>query len=105
MEKPIPKEISYANQFDIKIVWNNGHESVYPARDLRLACPCAMCVEELSGEKLLKPETVPQDVHPTHLGLVGRYAIDIKWSDQHQTGIYSFEYLRKICPCEKCQPK
>lgn len=102
-QKPIPKEISYVNQYDIKITWNDGHESIYPARELRLDCPCAKCIHEMTGEKILNPETVPQTIQPTNMSLVGRYAISITWSDGHQTGIYAYDYLRKICPCEKCK--
>lgn len=92
----IPDEIKRINDHDIQIVWKDGEESVYIARDLRLICPCAVCVEEMTGRKLLDPETVPEDVHPAKLELVGRYAIKIKWSDGHDTGIYTFERLRKM---------
>lgn len=99
---PIPKEITRANQYDVKIIWNDGHESIFPARPLRLACPCATCVEEMTGRALLHPEMVPQDVHPLGIQLVGRYGIQINWSDGHHTGIYAFQRLRELCPCPQC---
>lgn len=97
-----PEEISRANQHDVKIRWKDGHDSVYPARFLRLKCACASCVHEMTGQILLDPQSVRQDVHPLQISLVGRYAIQIDWSDGHRTGIYAFDRLRSICPCAVC---
>ncbi len=102
MTMPIPVEIGRANQHDVKIRWQDGHESVYPARELRLACPCAGCVDEVTGHIRIISANIPQNVYPVKVGLVGRYAISITWSDGHNTGIYGFNLLRKLCPC--CQP-
>ena len=96
---PVPVEIGRANQHDVKVVWQDGHVSVYPARALRLACPCAGCVDEMTGAVRVIATSVPQDVHPLKIDVVGRYAISITWSDGHNTGIYTFDYLRKQCPC------
>ena len=96
MQTPVPVEISRANQHDVKIRWQDGRESLYPARALRLACPCAACVDEVTGRPRLEPARVPQDVRPVKIEVVGRYAIAIHWSDGHNTGIYPFEYLRKL---------
>ena len=95
----VPVEIGRANQHDVKIRWPDGHESVYPARELRLQCPCAGCVDEVTGQVVVVTSSVPQDVHPLKIDLVGRYAITIPWSDGHHTGIYTFELLRAMCPC------
>ena len=100
--KPVPAEISRANLQDVQIQWRDGHESIYPARFLRLSCPCAACVEETTGEKILNPRQVPENVGPMALQLVGRYALQIQWSDGHSSGIYTFEFLRDLCPCELC---
>ena len=96
---PTPVEISRASEHDVKIRWQDGHESVYPARELRLACPCAGCVDAITGQVRVIATNVPQDVHPLKIDVVGRYAISIRWSDRHRTGIYAFEMLRKMCPC------
>lgn len=87
---------------EIGVVWDDGHESFYPAHDLRCACPCAGCVDEMTGRKTLRDESVPQDVRAARITPVGRYAITILWSDGHDTGIYSFETLRRLCPCGNC---
>ena len=102
-QTPIPSEIGRANQHDLKIVWADQHESVYPARELRLACPCAGCVDELTGVIRVIASSIPQDVHPLKVELVGRYGLTIHWSDGHHTGIYGFEMLRKLCPCCRSQ--
>lgn len=101
---PAPLEIGRSGAHDLKVIWGDGHVSVYPARALRLACPCAQCVDELSGERMLNPDTVRADVHPLKVGLVGRYAVHLAFSDGHGSGIYSFEKLRGLCPCAECRP-
>ncbi len=80
------------------IRWLDGHVTSYEPRYLRLHCPCAQCVEELSGRPLLDPASVPDDVYPLEIRYVGRYALAFIWSDGHSTGIYPFELLRELCP-------
>ena len=80
----------------LAITWADGHESRLDVRALRLACGCAHCVDEWTGEALLAPESVPADVAPRAIHSVGRYAIQIEWSDGHQSGIYPFERLRGL---------
>jgi DUF971 family protein len=98
---PVPVEIGRANEHDVRIRWQDGHQSVYPARALRLACPCAGCVDEVTGIVRVIATSVPANVHPLRIEPIGRYAIAIHWSDGHHTGIYAFELLRQRCPC--CQ--
>lgn len=97
----VPVEIARANVHDVLIRWKDGHESLYPARALRLVCPCATCVDETTGRRQIDPAAIPQDVHPAEISPVGGYAVAIQWSDGHRTGIYSFTKLRETCPC--CQ--
>ena len=86
---------------ELGIVWEDGHESYFPGHFLRCACPCATCVDEMSGKKLLRDGGVPEDVGVAKLEPTGNYGIRIVWSDGHSTGIYTFEHLRRICPCCK----
>lgn len=80
----------------ILIEWApDGGSERYPARALRLACPCAGCIDELSGRPLLDPSRVPADIRPTRLDLVGNYGVRVWWSDGHHAGIYTFEALRR----------
>jgi ATP-binding protein involved in chromosome partitioning len=87
----------------VRIEWTAGtHEGFFPARALRLSCPCAACVEEMTGRPVLDPATVPEDVRPLRVALVGAYGIRIAWSDGHGTGIFTFERLLASCPCPAC---
>lgn len=61
--------------------------------ELRLACRCAGCIDEVDGRKILKTETVPKDVHPTNIHAKGNYAVAIVWSDGHRSSIYPFERI------------
>lgn len=91
-----PLEIIKENDSEISIVWSDNKESLYQAPVLRRACPCASCVNEWTGEKILKPDSIPDGLTFTDLSLVGRYALNFNFSDGHNTGIFSFKYLRGI---------
>jgi ATP-binding protein involved in chromosome partitioning len=80
----------------LRIRWRDGQVTDLAPRTLRLACPCAGCVDELTGRRVLRPDDVPPDVHPMAIVHVGRYALRFDWSDGHTTGIYPFEYLRGL---------
>lgn len=80
----------------LSILWQDGQHHDHDVRDLRLACPCAGCVDETTGQRRLDPETVRQDVAPRVISSVGSYAISIAWNDGHSTGIYSFRFLRSL---------
>ncbi len=92
-----PQEIRQANANELEIRWGDGAIARFPVRPLRLACACAHCVDEWTGECQLDPSSVPHDIHPLKIEPVGRYAIRINWSDGHNTGIYSFKRLRELC--------
>ncbi len=98
----IPLEITRAGEADVRIRWSDDHESVYPARILRLQCSCALCVEEMSGHRIIRDHDVAPGVKPLKISLVGRYALHIQWSDAHNSGLYTFDYLRSLCPCKEC---
>ena len=91
-----PVEIRQSGERELAIRWADGRETIYDVRDLRLACACARCVDEWSGEQRLDPASVPADVKPLRIERVGRYAIQIEWSDGHASGIYPFERLRRL---------
>jgi DUF971 family protein len=91
-----PTQIIEESDREISIRWSDDAETVYDAVNLRRACPCASCVNEWTGEKMLKDENVPEDLNFSSIGVVGRYALNFNFSDGHNTGIYSFQYLRKL---------
>ena len=80
----------------LSVLWEDGRYDDLDVRDLRLACRCAACIEEMSGRPLLDPATIAADVAPRSITSVGNYAINIAWSDGHSTGIYAFGYLRGL---------
>jgi ATP-binding protein involved in chromosome partitioning len=84
----------------LRIRWKDGVVSEYVPRYLRLLCPCAGCVDEMTGVRTLIEERVDPDVYPTAIHYVGRYALQLIWSDGHSTGIYTFEYLRGLWDAE-----
>ena len=80
----------------LRILWEDGVETVHASRALRIRCPCAACVDEMTGRRILRPENVAADVYPTAIHYVGRYALQFVWSDGHDTGFFPFEYLRRL---------
>lgn len=92
-----PREISQESNTNLRITWADGCVCEYQAADLRRACPCAQCVDEWTGNRTLRPEAVSNEVEIVDLSIVGRYALNFRWSDRHETGIYSFKYLRDLC--------
>jgi DUF971 family protein len=101
----IPSRVKRVNAFQTDIAWNDGHFSSYPSWYLRENCPCASCVEELTGRRMILQGSIPSNLERTNVEPVGNYALSFSWSDGHGTGIYTFDFLRRICPCSQCLPE
>lgn len=102
-----PEHIAISKSKGISIDWKDGHASSYKLDYLREQCPCATCTGAHGTPPASKAESSPFQMYKPALKMVnvepvGNYAIRIIWSDGHSTGIYSFEHLRKICPCAEC---
>jgi DUF971 family protein len=85
-----------------EIDWGDGHKGKYPHELLRGYCPCAGCQGHEATVKFLPPsdnQLELEDIVP-----VGNYALSLKWFDGHDTGIYSYKYLRELCACDECRP-
>lgn len=80
--------------------WADGTEQRHTDRDLRLACQCAQCRDEITSARLLDPESVPLDLSITRIWSIGNYALGIAFSDGHDTGIYTFKALRAMTGVE-----
>jgi DUF971 family protein len=91
-----PTQIIEESDREVSITWSDASESKYSAAQLRRSCPCATCINEWTGEKILRAESVPDDLTFGHISIVGRYALNFHFSDGHDTGIFSFEYLRTL---------
>jgi DUF971 family protein len=99
----------------MQIEWKDGHNSVYTFKFLRDACPCALCEDERAktGRRPGEPERAAQGAllifKPTAKPLaaepVGKYALKFSWNDNHDLGIYSWAFLREVCPCGECAQK
>jgi DUF971 family protein len=92
-----PREIKQEDDFTVSILWGDERRCRFRAVDLRRACPCAQCVNEWTGERVLKPDSISESMAVKDFSVVGRYALNFRWSDGHETGIYSFRYLRELC--------
>jgi DUF971 family protein len=99
----IPSEIAPVENRAVRILWQDGHESIYPYVYLRENCGCAECIHEWTGEKLITKDRIPPDIRPVSVTAVGNYAVSIRFSDGHGTGVYSFDLLKRICPCTACR--
>ncbi len=88
-----------------EVTWNDGHFGSYPSWYLRENCPCASCVDEITGRRRLAPGSIPSTLERVNVEAVGNYALRFDWSDGHNTGIYTFDHLRSICPCPQCRPE
>lgn len=93
---PAPRDLQ-ANRTEriLRIVWGDREDQL-PFRFLRGECQCAQCVNEWTGARILDPATVPEDISIELMELVGAYAVRIHWSDGHQSGLYTWERLRKL---------
>src|SRR5205085_9072692 len=91
--KKNPNSISYHIKFD------DGIELNLTTIKLRDMCPCAMCKgEEILFQKYVPPQQIisPEGYQLENAKPVGNYAIQLFWKDGHNTGIYTWEYLKKI---------
>lgn len=98
----------------MEIDWQDGHSSRYAFAYLRDACPCATCDDEREaeqrdfGEPARPKNALPiyrDPARPEAVNPIGKYALQFMWNDGHATGIYSWEFLRMICPCAECKAK
>jgi DUF971 family protein len=97
---------------ELSITWSDGHQSVYRFSLLRHACPCAECRgghENMRSEPDPAVFTMGDEDNPAtrlrNLEAVGTYALTPEWEDGHHFGIYNWNYLRLLCPCEACRLK
>ncbi len=102
----------HKNEKRVAVRWEDGHDSSYSFQLLRAGCPCATC---RGGHENMGPEPDPRIFKITlpesnatelvNLELVGSYAMTISWKDGHNFGIFTWQYLRAMCPCDECRNK
>jgi DUF971 family protein len=103
-----PEHVAVSKSSGVKIEWKDGHVSEYGLDYLRDRCPCATCTgahgtpprQPAGGSpfQMFKPALKIASADP-----VGSYALRIGWSDGHNTGIYTWELFRSLCPCAECR--
>ena len=91
-----PLQIVEESDSELSIKWSDDTGTKFSAAQLRRSCPCAGCINEWTGVKQLKDDSVADDLTFTHISIVGRYALNFHFSDGHDTGIFSFKYLREL---------
>lgn len=92
-----PKNIRvHKEQRELELIWSDHDISRLPFRMVRQNCRCAVCVDELTGRQLLDPESVPADLGLLDVSLCGNYALRVRWSDNHDSGLFTWTHLRAI---------
>ena len=109
---PLKVRVKKTEGTGVEIDWRDGHSSAWSFRWLRDACPCATCHEEREqagrapGDARPKAQALLQmyeaPPQPVEVTPVGKYALKFKWNDGHEAGIYSWDYLRRVCQCAEC---
>lgn len=79
----------------LRITWADT-QADFPLAFLRRQCECAHCVNEWTGEQILDPASVPDDIVIQKMDLVGNYAVRLEWSDGHNSGLYTWKRLREL---------
>jgi DUF971 family protein len=96
---PYPLEVRRdPEQRVVRISWSDGHEGESAFAHLRGWCPCATC----QGHSGQKRYVGGNNDDLERIATVGRYALSFVWGDGHETGIYSYPYLRELCQCAQC---
>ena len=97
-DAPRPRVVTKSDPTCLSIEWEDGSASRWTAQELRQACPCASCVDEVTGRRILDPATVSAETRTRDVVLVGNYALSILFSDGHSTGIYPWRMLQDGAP-------
>jgi DUF971 family protein len=110
-KKPIDVKVHVKTGAGVDIIWADGHSSHFDFPYLRDQCPCATCNDERGKKETAASFNLPASpllpmykpkLRANSATQVGNYAIQIVFNDGHSTGIYSYDYLRTLCPCEEC---
>jgi DUF971 family protein len=115
-KKPLAIKIHVSSGAGVDITWADNHVSHYDFSFLREECPCATCNEKRDQDHQHSRKSVASAAPISSPALpmfkpklraqsatrVGNYAVQINFNDGHNTGIFSYDHLRTICPCAEC---
>ena len=88
--------VSYSAKEGVVIVENEGKVLKINPFKMRNSCNCAGCIDEFNGQKLFRPESIPNDVYPIRMENKGNYAVAVVWSDGHRSSLYPFSQLEAL---------
>lgn len=89
-----PVDIAHSkSRNELVVTWEDSTASTYPVPYLRSWCPCAGCQGHGNEVKYL---AAPEETSIGGLFEIGAYALGIRFHDGHDSGIYTWEWLRKI---------
>ena len=95
-----PKQVKIYKKDKLKITWENSTETILSLKYMRNECPCAGCKGETILLKTYRPPAptvvTPEMYQVKDIEVVGGYAIQITWMDEHNTGIYSWDYIKQL---------
>ncbi len=95
MQSPLNIRV-HRDQRILELIWLPDDVSRLPFQAIRRNCRCAVCVDEFTGRQLLDPDSVPADLDVQDVSLTGNYAMKFRWSDNHDTGLFTWDHLRRI---------
>lgn len=96
MKNVFIKKIQQQGPAKLAIEWSDSKLSLLDVVALRKKCPCAVCIDEHTGEKKLDESSIPDTLRPERVYSIGRYAVGIDFTDGHKTGIYTYPFLRSL---------
>ena len=95
-----PQQVKILKKDKLKIIWENSTETILSLKYMRDECPCAGCKGETILLKTYRPPApkviTPEMYQVKNLEVVGDYAIQVTWKDGHNTGIYSWDYIKQL---------
>lgn len=102
LKKPDFPALSQTNSFSVTVQWNEKDFTVFPLNVLQKNCPCAHCVEEISGKRLVNTGTLTSPIEASHIAKIGQYGIRISFNSGCTTGIFSYDYLLHLAGTSSC---
>ena len=93
---PAPLSIERDPEGQLDLKWDDGTTSRLGAREARGACPCAGCVDEMTGQRTLDPASIVATIAFSRVEPVGNYAVRLCFSDGHETGIFDWSLLKRL---------
>lgn len=80
----------------LELVWSEEQISMIPFRSIRQDCRCAACINEFTGERILDQQSVPETIRPEDVSIAGNYALKVRWSDNHDSGLFTWDHLWQL---------